>query len=75
MFVTHMHAHTHTQTHTGLKQTVNLIRISIFHYNRYEMVTWAQQMKAMERVSKKTEDTTTSTERCGPRLCGVRHIG
>lgn len=38
-------------------------------------VTWAQQMKAMDRVSKKTDDTTTSTERCGPRLCGARRAG
>lgn len=31
-------------------------------------------MKAIESVSKKTDDTTTSTERCGPRLCGARHM-
>lgn len=43
--------------------------------NRCGTFTWAQQMKAIESVSKKTEDTTTSTERCGPRLCGARHTG
>lgn len=32
-------------------------------------LTWAQHIKAMERASKKTDDTTTSTDRWGPRRC------
>lgn len=39
----------------------------------YETLTCAQHMKAIERASKKMEDTITSTDRCGPRLCQMLH--